>query len=157
MDDPVQMCFGKRIGRLRSYGDYFAERHRVTLNPACQRLAFDILHNDEGAAVLFCDFVNSTDIWMVERGGGASLSDKALLGSLVCHRFSSQEFDSDLAAEACVLCEVNLSHAARTELLDDAIVGDCLFDLNLPSRRWSVHYHREEGNSIKRYFKLIPP
>ena len=39
-----------------------------------QRGALQILHRDEGAAVLLADVMNGADVGMIQRGGGAGLA-----------------------------------------------------------------------------------
>ena len=66
-------------------GDFDAERqHRVQRQAAAlgdsllQRDAFQVLHDDEGAAVLLADVVNRADVGVVQRRRGSGLAAEAI-------------------------------------------------------------------------------
>ena len=90
--------------------------------------ALQILHGDEGAAVLLADVMNGADVGMIQRGRGASLALEPAQRLPVASQFVRQELERDEATEPGVLRFVNHAHSAAAELLDDAVVGEGLAD-----------------------------
>jgi hypothetical protein len=86
--------------------------------------ALQILHRDEGAAVLLADVMNGADIGMIQGGRGASLPLEPAQRLLVASQIVRQELEGHEATEPGVLRFVNHAHAAAAELLDDAVVGE---------------------------------
>jgi hypothetical protein len=123
-------------------GDFDAERqqlfHFQTGMPGealPQRGSLQILHGDEGAAILLADVVNGADVWMIQRGRGASLALEpaqrlAVVGQVVC-----QELENYGATEPRVLRSVDHTHSASAKLLDDAVVGERLADQGISALR----------------------
>ena len=93
-----------------------------------QRGALQILHGDEGAAVLLADVMNGADVGMIQRGRGSSLALEPAQRLPVASQFVRQELQRDEAMEPGVLRFVDHAHAAAAELLDDAVVGEGLAD-----------------------------
>ena len=59
------MCFGERVGDLRCEGERLFQLQRFALDSRVERLALNVLHGDEAAAILFADFMNRANIWMI--------------------------------------------------------------------------------------------
>ncbi len=93
-----------------------------------QGRAIEVLHGDEGAAVVLSDVVNGADVGMIERGGGLGFALKTGEGLGIAGHVFGQEFQGDKTMEAGVLGLVNHAHASATEFLDDAVVRDGLVD-----------------------------
>jgi len=64
-----------------------------------QRLAGDVLHDDEQPAVGVADLEDLADEGVVEPGGGERLAAETLTGDRVCGERFGQHFDSDVAFE----------------------------------------------------------
>jgi hypothetical protein len=86
----------------------------------------EILHGDEGMAVLFIDLVNGADVGMVERGGRAGFALEALQGAGIAGGVFGEKFEGDHAAESHVFSLIDDAHASSAQLLQDAIVRDDL-------------------------------
>ena len=93
-----------------------------------QRAALQILHGDEGAAVLLADVMNGADVGMIQGGRGPSLALESAQRLPVASQIVRQELEGDEAMEPGVLRLVDHAHAAAAELLDDAVVGEGLAD-----------------------------
>ena len=93
-----------------------------------QRAALQILHGDEGAAVLLADVMNGADVGMIQRGRGSRLALEPAQRLSVARQIVRQELQRDEAMEPGVLRFVHDAHAAAAELLDDAVVGEGLAD-----------------------------
>src|ERR1700722_1354977 len=77
---------------------------------------------------MFADFVDGADIGMIESGRGARLPAKSLQGLRIKRQFIGKKFEGDKAAKLGVLSFIDHTHAATAELLDDAVVRNCLVD-----------------------------
>ena len=89
-----------------------------------QRLPFQQFHGNEGLAVAFFNVVNRADVGMIQSGRGTSFALESFQGLVVFRKFLRQEFQSDEATQLGVLGLIDHTHAAATELLQDAIVRD---------------------------------
>src|SRR2546429_6480621 len=107
------MSLGQRVRDLRRDVERLPKLDGLALNAACQRLAFDILHNDEAVTGFFVDFVDATDMRMIERSHCPGFPDEAFPGLFAGNTILRKELDGDLAVERSVLREINLSHTAR--------------------------------------------
>ena len=93
-----------------------------------QRHAIQKLHGNERLLAVFADFVDGANVGMIESGRGARLPAKAFQCLRVSRQFIGEEFEGDEAAKFGVLSFIDHTHAAATELLDDAVVRDGLVD-----------------------------
>src|SRR6202011_3248595 len=82
----------------------------------------------EAVAVLFADLVDSADIRVIESGCGFGLSQQTLFSALIGRDFCWQELNRDFTVEPRVLSQVDHTHPATAQLLDDAVVRDGLTD-----------------------------
>ncbi len=71
MDDLVAMRMVQRIGDLRAVAQHVGSRHRPLRQAIVERLAFEILHDQKRAAVLFADVEEGTDVGMAQGGDRA--------------------------------------------------------------------------------------
>ena len=88
-----------------------------------QRGAFEILHDDKGAAILLADIVNGADVRVIQRRRGSSLAAKATQRVRVASQFVRQELHRDNPMEPLVLRLVHDAHPARADLLENAVMG----------------------------------
>jgi hypothetical protein len=68
--------------------------------------------------------MDGDDVRVVETGGGPSLADETLDPLRVLREVLWQDFDGDLATQACVARPVDFAHPATTERRDDFIPTD---------------------------------
>jgi hypothetical protein len=73
------------------------------------------LHRQKVPAVRAADLVQRCDVGMLERGCRASFLEEALASPAVADEIRRQHFECDPAAEALILCEVDLAHASGAE------------------------------------------
>ena len=64
MDDALFVRGVESIGNLNGQVQSLLVGERPALNQLFQRFALEILHGDEGFAVLFANIVYGADIWM---------------------------------------------------------------------------------------------
>src|ERR1700681_4697275 len=89
-----------------------------------QRRPVEVLHDDEGSAVLLADVINGADIGMVESRCGLSLAAKSLERQPVLGDIFRKEFERNKTIKAGVFSFVNDPHTATAELINNAVVGD---------------------------------
>src|ERR1035441_6881652 len=98
--------------------------HGTSGNVMFQRQAVEKLHGDEHFAVLIVNFVDGTNVRVVQCGGGLGFALEAAERLRVFAYVVRQEFERDKATDFDILSLVDDTHAATAELLDDAIVRD---------------------------------
>ena len=126
VDDALGMG---RFERIRNVDGEGQKNFRASGLPAMRWFSvipFQILHDDEGLASIFRDFVDGADVGMVQSRRCPRFAAKALQSLRVFGHVLRQELQSNKAAEFEVLSFINHTHAAATELFDDAVVRDCL-------------------------------
>ena len=87
-----------------------------------QRLAIEELHRDERLPVFFSNVVDGANIGMIQRRGGLGFAAEATERRRIFGEIVRQEFQSDVATEACVLGFVNHTHAAAADSFYNAVV-----------------------------------
>jgi hypothetical protein len=94
---------------------------RAALDHLLQRCAFQMLHGDEGSAVLLAEIVDGADVGMIESGSGFcfALKTRESLGILGDGR--GKELQRDVAAETRVFCLIGDTHASGAKSADNAI------------------------------------
>ena len=101
----VAVGVGDRSGDLRRQSQSFLGRYR-----SVERVAVQILHDQEVNAILIADVVQGTDVRMIQRGDRASF----LLETLACLRIigqvRGQDLDGDRTIEPGVSRLVDLTH-----------------------------------------------
>ena len=79
MNHALGVCFDERIGNFSRNPEYFAEaQRRILLESLLQRLAVQILHDQEGCIGVHADVVNDANVSMLERCDRASLTPKVV-------------------------------------------------------------------------------
>src|SRR5437899_10414678 len=74
--------------------------------------ALQILHDDEGAAVLLADVMNRADVRVIQGGSGPGLAPETVQALRVASEFVRQKLESDRALEPGVLGLVDYTHPA---------------------------------------------
>src|SRR5437763_11693345 len=133
---------------IESVGDLDGKRkkgfdlQRTPSNTMLQRHAVQEFHDNERLISVFADFVDRADVGMVESGSCPSLAAEAFQCLRVLRNIVGQEFQRDKAAEFGILGLVDHTHAAATQLLDDAVMRDGLADhadAMLGALQWEVN------------------
>jgi hypothetical protein len=91
-----------------------------------QRHAVQKLHGDERFAMLVVNLIDCADIGMIQRRGSLGFALKAAECLRVFGYVIGQELDGNKPAKLDIFGFVDHTHAAATELLDDAVVRDGL-------------------------------
>src|SRR5689334_8844239 len=77
-------------------------------------------HHDEGTAILLVDFVNRTDVRVIQSRGGSCLALETAESLGISGNVVRKELEGYEAAELCILGFVHNSHAPTAKFLDDA-------------------------------------
>ena len=126
----------QRAGHLHANLQKFVYVHRTARDAVLQRLPFEILHHEEGVALLLTDIVDGADIRMVQGGSSASLAAEALQRLGIARRSLRQKLQRHSPAKPHVLSLVDDSHPAASKFFEDAVMGDGAPD------HWSGFRHR---------------
>jgi hypothetical protein len=65
VNDAVRVSFSQGIGDLGGDGKRLAHTERFVLYSDIEGFAFDVLHHDETAVIVFADFIHRADVRMV--------------------------------------------------------------------------------------------
>src|SRR5205823_10549060 len=76
--DAFFVCRLQGIGNLYARFQHLFERNRSAIDHLPERLALHELHRDEGSPAIFGDFVDGTNVRMVQRGSSTGFAPKAL-------------------------------------------------------------------------------
>src|SRR6185437_7796811 len=99
----------------------FADFHRRSRQTLAQGNAVDVFRGDVVPAAFITHFINRENVRVIERGRGVGFLIETNKSIAISREFFSEYFELDLAAEFRVLSQINFPHAARAELLQDAI------------------------------------
>jgi len=75
VDDAAPVRLLQRLGNLDADVDRFAEGELPAFELLRERFALDVLHDDEGMALVLADVVNGSNLGRVQRGGGPGFSE----------------------------------------------------------------------------------
>ena len=126
MHDALSVRGIQGIGNLDSHVDDLMDGEGTTRQAIAQSPTLHELHDDEGTALVFPEFVNRADVGVVQRRRGTGLDAESFDGLAVGGRVGSNELERHLAAQERVFRGVNDTHPPSTKLVHDSVVGDDL-------------------------------
>ena len=125
MNDPGGMSGVQRIGQLRGQFQGFVAIEAPTRRKPCfECLSLHQFHHDEGLTFVLADFVNRTDVGMIERGGGAGLPVESRNPDRILTKRVRENLNRHLASQPLVLRPIHHSHATLSEDREDFIVSE---------------------------------
>jgi hypothetical protein len=89
--------------------------------PRGERLAFQVLHDEIGDAVVLAHVVQRADVWMIELRDRAGLAIEALAELRIQRERFGEDLDGDRALEPRVARAIHLAHPARAERRADLV------------------------------------
>jgi hypothetical protein len=101
-----------------------------------QRHPVEVLHNDEGLAVVFANLVNGADVRVIQSRGRPGFTLETFERLRTRGDVLRQKLECYEAAELEVLGLVNHAHAAPAELIDNAVMRNGLADHGLGGASW---------------------
>src|SRR5438270_418261 len=78
MNDAFGMGCNQRICDLNSNLEKLIEIHRLSVHTLLQALTFQLLHDNEGMAIVVVNIVNRADVGMIQLRGSSGFALKAL-------------------------------------------------------------------------------
>ena len=131
MDNPGGMRDIQGIGELRAQFQNFVAFEAPLFQKSClECLSLDQFHHDEGLTFVLADFVNRTDVGMIESGGGAGLSFESRNPDRILAECVWENLNRNLAPQLLVLRPIHLSHATFSQGREDFIVSERCARLN---------------------------
>ena len=126
VQDPVSMRGVEGVGHLHGDVEQGTELEGPAVQSLVERLALEQLHGQVALSGFFVKAVHGADVRVIERGGRARLTPEPLerFGGGCAPR--GQDLDGDLAPEPRVLRAIHDTHAARPELIGDAVMPESL-------------------------------
>ena len=122
MHDAQPMCGIERIDDLDCTRQREVERpQRSALETRSQRLAFQILHDQERDAVLVADVVHGADVRVNQGGDHLRFAVESRTERRVAGERRRQDLHGDRTVQACVGREIDLSHATASDEVLDAV------------------------------------
>jgi len=89
-------------------------------------LSLQKLHYDERLAFVLADFVDCTNVGMIQSGSGPRLAVKPLQGRSIGGESIGQELQGNVPPQSQVLSPVDDAHAAATQPFQDPVVRNRL-------------------------------
>jgi hypothetical protein len=124
MDDAGAMCGGERLRQRLTDFDDAHDRHRLAAQHGGKALTRDVLHDDEGAAVMLDDVVDAGDA----RVGDACRRSRLVndpVSQIVASDIARQDtLERDEPIEARVLCEKHFAHATAAKAIEHDVWTD---------------------------------
>ena len=111
MDDSLTMRFVESIRNLDAVAKGLLQRQCTFLQAVGERLAFDVLHDEELDTVFFAYVMEGTNVWVVQARDSAGFALEALSQLRVGGEVARQHFDRNGSLETAVSRLVDLSHA----------------------------------------------
>ncbi len=124
MDDALSVGGVEAVGDLNSQVEQFTRFQSLATHVVAKCSPFEELHGEEVLAVDLANFVDRANVWMIQRGRGASFSAKALSGLRVAGKLFGKKFQRDESPKFEILGFVNHAHTAGAEFLQDSIMGN---------------------------------
>ncbi len=124
MDDALVMRGIEGIGDLDAEVEHSVEPEALMEDAAVEGVALKQLHGNEVATLFPAHGINSADIGVIQRGGGARLKEKTIERGGVAGEGVRKEFKRDTAMQVEVFSLIDHPHAAGTKLGKNAIVAD---------------------------------
>ena len=150
MDDAADVRFVQSVRNLCRNSERLAQIWQVALEPRSQGFPFNVLKDYEALIALLPNLIDGAYVRVIESGCRLGLRQKTLFSALIGGDFSEEEFNSDFPVKLLVLSQVDLAHAAASELFYDAVVRDGLSD------HWRESYVCETGKSMKAMQLAVP-
>src|SRR4029078_1139682 len=112
MNDAFGVGSGKGVSYLNRDIEQLVNVHGLAADVLLQALAFQLLHDDEGMAVMVLDFVDGTNAGVVQQGSGAGLAFKPLHGFAVAGEVVGEKLNGNVAPQSGVFSFVDHTHSA---------------------------------------------
>src|SRR5260370_92057 len=113
----------QRVCNLNSDVEHLVQLNGVTGNTLFQALALQLLHNDEGMAVVLFDAMDGADMRIVQLRSCPRLTLETLQRFGVAHKIFRDELECNTAPELDVFGLIDYAHTTAAQLSQVAILG----------------------------------
>src|SRR5438067_4037508 len=113
MDDAAAMRLLQAFCNLRSILKYLVGRQWAFGQSVCERLAFQILHNEKIGPVLAANVEKSADVGVLQGGNGLGFALEPLFRVWPLRKIGWQYLDGDRPVETGVAGTINFAHSTR--------------------------------------------
>ena len=124
MDDALRVSGAQPLRKLQTQAHHFLRAQRARRQLLVQRVACDVLRDQEVGFVGGIEIVDGSDVGMVELGQGESFLAKSLAGSFVGQGAGGQDLYGNLAFQLLVMRKKYDSHPSRADLFLDAVATE---------------------------------
>ena len=121
MNETVRVRFLNGLRDLGGNAQGFHKRQGTRGQASKERLPTDVLHHQEYGTGLFLYFENLTDERVIQRRRRKRFAAKALARDGIRGEMGRQDFDGYPAIQLRIVREVNLTHSAGANALDEFI------------------------------------
>src|SRR6266851_3186220 len=128
MDNAGGVGFRQPFGGVLQEPEQLSQLSSLLMNLLAQSSAIDELHGDEVHTVALADFMDGSDVRMIERRRGLRFLFEAPYSILIRREVSRKNLQRDLAVQARVLGQIDFAHSPRTNVRDDFVMRDGLVD-----------------------------
>ena len=137
VDDILRMCLRETFGNLDGDidGIRYIDSPLLRLYLFFEAFPFVVGHGDEELAFTLINFMNGSDVGVVQFRCGSGFVYKSIPGRFIACQFRWKKLQGDDTLEFCILGFVDITHASAAQLLDDLIM------------RYRFAYHRITSRS----------
>jgi hypothetical protein len=121
MDDASFVQGAQGLRDLDGEANGVLDRDRASFQALGQRLAVQVLHDEERHAVLLPDIVKRADVRMADAPDGSGLAPESFELRRAGVAWGEENLDGDSTIEAGVASVINLAHATRAEQFEDFV------------------------------------
>src|SRR5262249_22109157 len=122
MDDAFGVSSIERIRHVIGEGEERVELRRTVCQRVLECLAIEILHHDERTALVITDFVNSTNIRMIECRSRTGFTTTTLQRGRTSGEVLGKELECADPPKLRALGFVDNPHPAAADFFEDAVV-----------------------------------
>ena len=115
----------QRIGHLNPEVKQSLQFQRLALHQMLQRLPGQTLHHDEQPPIVLPNFVNRTNVGMVERRSSPRLAPKPFQSLGILGSFFRKKLQRDESPQRSVFRFVDNPHPTAAQHFQNAVVGNC--------------------------------
>src|SRR5579862_2198160 len=155
VDDSFGMSRIKCIGNLDSQRQHQLGFHRLPGDAMLQRQPIQKFHGDERTPVLFGDFMDGTDVGMIQGRSRLRFALEPAQSLRVFRNLVRQELQGDKAVQLYVLGLVDDTHAATAEFLDGAIMRNRLANKRIGTGHVAAHLRARKESSQRSQTKYV--
>src|SRR5581483_4820761 len=124
MHDAALMRGNQCLRDLEGVSSSPPDRNRAIKEDLAQGLSFQQLRNDVGGVAIETNIEDGKDVRMIQGGRGPGFLLETVQVVRIVARGRPDQFQGNVAPKALIVCPIDFSHPAGTDLLQNPIVSD---------------------------------